>query len=322
MKRVGTPNYINLFESEFLSLTEELLEKNLTFDELIIKLEIFLGSEPNFLFNTDIRVRKLIEYCFYKAEGPYNPEFTKFKPIIKKILQTHPPIKNLLGRSADHAIANMVLGKRGKLKFAILDIYELKKTLKFWEEMDLGKITEKQVFYAVLEKNNVKKILNNENDPFYLTLITRLKLVFPYFIKKVISKTYNIEEEIYKLTRDRFKFVDDLLLKGNNIDKLIEKENQKFELGMKRNYYLSFLVKKKHFFKCQICSVTNERIHNLVEAHHIVPIYKGGDDHSENLIVLCKKHHFLADKNKIYLEISGKNIKVTDRSRKYILKTN
>lgn len=322
LKKRSVHIHVKQFESEFSALVDELLEKDLTVDDLIARLEVFLGTEPELLFGADKRVRKLIEYCFYSAEGPYNPDFSRLKPAIKKILLVHPPVRKLLASSGDHAIANMVLGKRGRLKISILDRYELRKTLYFWAEVGLGTISERDVFEAVINKKSVKNILENEQDSSYLTLVTRLKLVFPYYIKSIISNQYDIEEEIFNLTKRRFAFVDTLLAKGAKIEDLIEKENKNFEPTRKRNYYLAFLVKKKHQFACQFCKQMGKTNHFRIETHHVVPLYKGGDDQSENMIVLCKKHHRLADKGKIKIELHNTNVFIYDRGKKYVLKTN
>lgn len=322
LKKRSVHFHVKQFESEFSAVVDKLLEDDMTFDELIAQLELFLGTEQELLFGADRRVRKLLEYCFYIAEGPYNPDFSRLKPAITKILLLHPPVRKLLTSSGDHAIANMVLGKRGRLKISILDRYELKKILYFWADVGLGTLSEQEVFEAVISKKSVKKILENEQDSSYLTLVTRLKLVFPHYIRSVISNQYDIEEEIFNLTKRRFAFVDTLLAQGIKIEDLIEKENNNFELRRKRNYYLAFLVKKKHQFACQFCRRLGKINRYRIETHHIVPLYKGGDDQSENMIILCKKHHRLADKGKIRIELHNTNVFIYDRGKKYVFKTN
>lgn len=47
--------------------------------------------------------------------------------------------------------------------------------------------------------------------------------------------------------------------------------------------------------KCCICGATQD-----VTMHHIVPVVFGGDNSTENLAWLCKKHHREVHKNKVY----------------------
>lgn len=50
-------------------------------------------------------------------------------------------------------------------------------------------------------------------------------------------------------------------------------------------------IKKRDKKQCQWCGETEEEIH----AHHIIPVSEGGDKYDEdNLISLCKQHHYSA----------------------------
>lgn len=58
--------------------------------------------------------------------------------------------------------------------------------------------------------------------------------------------------------------------------------------------------------KCVVC-----KFDEIVEVHHIVPKYAGGDDSPENLVLLCPNHHALADRG--MLSIKGIPISVGER---------
>jgi 5-methylcytosine-specific restriction endonuclease McrA len=72
---------------------------------------------------------------------------------------------------------------------------------------------------------------------------------------------------------------------------IVLESKRKKPVGLKRNNLLSYLIKKKHNFQCQLCKTLHENIHGDVEIHHIISLEYGGDDRSDNMIVLCKKHH-------------------------------
>ena len=76
---------------------------------------------------------------------------------------------------------------------------------------------------------------------------------------------------------------------------LVEKVDfllDKLPKGVKRNIVLSILVKIRADYTCQICyKKYGPKSQNPVQAHHIDKLSEGGKDHSDNLIVLCFKHH-------------------------------
>lgn len=54
-------------------------------------------------------------------------------------------------------------------------------------------------------------------------------------------------------------------------------------------------------FTCQYCKKKNTKL----EAHHIIPVCKGGKDSIKNLITLCHKDHIDLHQGKIILDIKG-----------------
>ena len=68
-----------------------------------------------------------------------------------------------------------------------------------------------------------------------------------------------------------------------------ERKSLELHKSLNREYFL-----ERANFQCEKCKIENN---NNLEIHHIIPIYKGGKDKFENLIVLCdkchqKEHHF------------------------------
>lgn len=57
------------------------------------------------------------------------------------------------------------------------------------------------------------------------------------------------------------------------------------------------VIKTQHG-RCALCTVTQP-----VDFHHIFPVSRGGNNSSDNLILLCRNHHDLADSNIIPPEI-------------------
>jgi len=78
---------------------------------------------------------------------------------------------------------------------------------------------------------------------------------------------------------------------------------------------LSEYVRRRDNYTCRMGDLTNHRcnnrfpppFHNLLHAHHIIPLPKG-PNHPKNLITLCKDCHG---------KIHGKNLgKITDKQKK------
>ncbi len=89
---------------------------------------------------------------------------------------------------------------------------------------------------------------------------------------------------------------------GLSIDQMIHLENSRNSHNkIERNHVLSYLMKMKYDFKCQVC--TKHILGAKIVVHHIKPISKKGRDHSKNLIVLCDKHHKAAHDENLNLNI-------------------
>jgi 5-methylcytosine-specific restriction endonuclease McrA len=62
--------------------------------------------------------------------------------------------------------------------------------------------------------------------------------------------------------------------------------------------YTSVIKRFKKTHKCcEIC-----QFDRIIEAAHIIPVAKGGENKEENLLALCPNHHHLFDNNKLTLD--------------------
>ena len=106
------------------------------------------------------------------------------------------------------------------------------------------------------------------------------------------------------------KIFKDYKKQGISLDEMIKIENNYKPIkNMKRNLILSYLIKMRHNFKCQVCKKNTENmIGDKIEVHHIIPLLANGKDHSDNLIVLCHKHHRDIHKGVLSLEVKVKFI--------------
>lgn len=277
--------------SDLEYLTDELIHGTIrTRKQLIPRLEVILGRKSS-IQGVDTRILALLEFCFFMAGGPYGPLFDKYCRLIKRILTWDNNLKRLLNYSADHAIANMVLHARGRLKFKVSDVYELNRVLDAWQYMGLERQTHRSVLHAISQKKAFKHRLQ-ENNPY---LLARLAKIFPNKIDEFIPPGMDLRQAIYEHQNARFgPLVDSLLSQGITLDELIVKENQRPLLVIQRNPLLAYLVKRRHEFSCQVCNhfpIRSTKYLSRVEAHHIVPLSQGGEDQSSNLLVLCPQHH-------------------------------
>lgn len=70
----------------------------------------------------------------------------------------------------------------------------------------------------------------------------------------------------------------------------------------KRNQTLRKKVFERDDFTCQKCKIQDKTARTL-EVHHIIPLYAGGMDETENLITLCFDcHHFAPDRKEEFDE--------------------
>lgn len=279
-------------------------------EELLIRLESVMGSW-GVVYDTDTRIIAFIEFCFFKAEGPYSPSFDKYLLVLKNVLSLHQPMRHLLNVSATHAIGNMVLNARGKLKFKICDNYELIKVLKAWPFLGLTPTSQEAVLSAILQKNSVKQRLKRKD----LYLLACLAQIFPKQKNRFVSPELDLKNAIFESHHSRFeRLVNDLESQGITFSEMIKQENQRsMPPGIYRNNFLSYLLKRKHDFTCQICSFfpsSPSHFPQPIEVHHIIPLSQGGDNYSSNLICLCSHHHQEVHLNRISITLMGSPPKI------------
>ena len=300
-EKVVKHNHIN-WKPQINKLTRLSLEiyKDQEFTEktFIQKLsQIFIDFK--LIKNTDNRTIAFLEFCFYKADGPYSRKFAFLIIVLRKVFAVYPPLRKLIDKTGAAAIGNMTLGAIGGLKFKISDLYELKQVLRAWSRMGLRRVTINSVFYAVRNKYIVKRGIS-EQAPL---LLARLKAIFPMYQEFFISSNLNLNQALYDHFKERFeKIISDYKEKGLSIEEMIQKENEReLPVGVKRNNLLSFLVRKANGFKCELCKTEKKRSYTI-QTHHIIPLSEGGEDHSQNMIVLCESHHDSVHDGEIMIE--------------------
>ena len=74
----------------------------------------------------------------------------------------------------------------------------------------------------------------------------------------------------------------------------------------KRDQCLMELYKKKRGYMCQFCKkqILKENGHYYIEACHIHPVEKDGNDNKDNILILCPNCHKLFDFGKKENEIN------------------
>jgi hypothetical protein len=280
-------------EGDLQELADDILEQRITSsNEIRKRLDGIFGQSQPF-DNIDSRCLAFLEFLFSRSRGPYSPEFGKYSEIIRVIVLRSRALRMLLDHSGAHALGNMVLHGRGRLKFIISDSNELGCVLDFWESCGLEKQTPDSVFQAILMKKGVLDRINNKD----ARLLARLSAVFPVFMEEFIPDQLDISP-VSKPAETPFRsYYEEVIRKyqeqGKTIDDLIAMANQQDRNPLeRRNSFLTYLVKKKHFFQCQICTAKNPAKKSPpVQVHHIVPLSRNGEDHSGNMIVVCDFHH-------------------------------
>ena len=253
-----------------------------------------------------------LEFLFHEAQGPYSPAFSESAEIISRVFLFSPELRALINLNAAGTLANMVLNRRGRLKFLIADQLELAVVLQWWERSGLSPVSEREVFKAVISKPTISDRIAQNNPGLILRLID----VFPEFSEEFnpdgIRREYLIEQlssvSLSPLPSERrYRQIYELYMKaGRDIQSIIRDEEKRIvPMQMKRNRFLAYLMKKLHQDTCQICSAKGEISSDRKEVHHIIPLSLNGRDAADNLIVLCSAHHKAVHAGEINLTITA-----------------
>jgi len=295
---------------ELQLLSDDIVEKRLTtIDAIQQRLEQILGPGEK-KFGVDFQLVAFLEYLFFKSQGPYSPYFLRYSSIIRFLIIRSPAFRNLLNNSGADAIGNMILNGRGRLKFIISDFFELGYVLDFWETCGLEKLTPRKIFQAILTKKGIFYRVQKQ-DP---DLLIRLSNVFPMFEKEINPENVDLislSAIAHNPFRDYYESIIEYHIhQGLALEEIIQLENsRKRDPDVKRNHFLSYLVRKHQNFQCQICSgVSPSQNFVDIQVHHIVPISANGEDLSSNMLVACKFHHKEIHSGRITLEKGEKII--------------
>ena len=245
----------------------------------------------------DVCLIAFLEFLFFKAEGPFSPPFVPYAEVIRIVFASSDPLRSLLNHNAADAIGNMVLNKRGRLKFAIADYLELMILLDWWVRFGLVPVSQREVFDAVKIKSTIPNRIASR-DP---GLILRLLEVFPAYQSEFCPADLTKDDLIHQQTdvrplpsqRRYHQLYEQMIHEGRDLVEVIgEEENRILPMQIKRNTFLGFLVRQLHQETCQICSLLEERYPDpVITVHHITPLSEGGKDIAKNMLVTCRYHH-------------------------------
>ncbi len=291
------------YQDRFDQFSEELLSEQIPNEKgILLTIHEICLDDPaadHLILGAESWLLAYLEFLFARAEGPYSPLFTSYSRIIRAVFSLSSPLRTLLDLNAADAIGNMILSRRGRLKFKVADELELSLLLESWPGFGLQPVTVRQVFDAVLSKSDISRRISSE-DP---DLLLRLLEVFPQYQSDFfpVGKT---REELLAGRQDRsplpsqrryHRLYTSLLEQGYDIRQIIRDEEQRtLPIHMRRNTFLSYLVKQLHGGKCQICALTGQDSHtnkSPITVHHIIPLSEGGSDSARNMLVVCMSHH-------------------------------
>lgn len=247
-----------------------------------------LGVEPCLL--------AYLEYLFHEAKGPYSPGFAGTAEMIRFVFAGFPNLRALINLNASGAIANMVLNRRGRLKFLISDQAELALVLDWWKNFGLVPVTPREVFDTVLEKPTIQD-RQERGDPL---LMLRLLDVFPEY-EPVINPRGTSRADLLSATgtvthppseRRYRRLYESYQKEGRDIRSVIRDEEQRIlPMQVRRNRFLAYLVRMAHDNTCQVCRAKGEVSSGPISVHHIIPLSGGGKDLADNMLVVCIPHH-------------------------------
>lgn len=263
-----------------------------------------------------------LEYLFAQAEGPFSGKFPEYARAIRTLVDSSEPLQHLLSFNAPDAIGNMVLNKRGRLKFLIADHLELMMLLEWWPRLGLEPVTEREVLDAILKKPYIQHRLTS-GDP---GLLLRLLEVFPTYQKEFWKQQESREDLSARLAtltpppsyRRYHRLYTSFLKEGTDLREIIRQEEERIlPLQQSRNTFLAYLVRKFHNDTCQVCKVCGTGHEDRdITVHHIIPLSRGGEDRAWNMLVVCRSHHHAIHESHIHVSVDD-TIHIRCDSRTY-----
>lgn len=172
------------------------------------------------------------------------------------------------------------------------------------------------IFHLVLIK--YEKYIKSDSKTFRIISVDFLSEKSKEYEKISIEK---FEEEIEEKVEKRKETREELLADAENYvatkpgyEKKLKELKERHDSETQKT-----IIKKIEDYSCQIDGFSIEYItkegkkRKYVEAAHIIPKYKGGDESIKNIIILCPNCHKKLDKNVITIDIEKKELKENEK---------
>jgi hypothetical protein len=305
------------YQALFDQFTDELLSVNPPSENLILpRLQEICYDDPAvdlMILGVESPLIAFLEYLFSRAEGPYSPRFLLYSSLITMVYRISPPLCCLLNLNAADTIGNMILNKRGRLKFSIADHLELILLLDWWSISGLKQVAEHDILDAILHKVTISHRIAS-HDP---ELLIRLVEVFPsyqlnFFPPDItwadLLSSRQITTPLPSHRRYHHLYTR-LLDQGKDLQQMIrEEERRVLPMQTRRNTFLAFLVRQLHEGQCLLCALIGAPPHQVqdsqITVHHIIPLSEGGTDTARNMLVVCKPHHMAIHGGQIQVSLT------------------
>jgi len=322
------------YQTLFDQFTDEFLSVRPPSESLILpRLQDICHDDPAadlMILGVESPLIAFLEYLFSRAEGPYSSRFLSYSSLITIVFHISPPLCSLLNLNAADTIGNMILNKRGRLKFSIADHLELTLLLDWWSISGLKPVAEHDILDAILHKATIShRIASHDSE-----LLIRLVEVFPSYqldffppdITRVDLLSSRQNTTPLPSHRRYHHLYTRLLEQGKDLKQMIrEEEKRMLPMQTRRNTFLAFLVRQLHEDQCLICTLIGVPTHQVqdlqITVHHIIPLSEGGTDKARNMLVVCKPHHMAIHGGQIQVSMTDM-IEVRLQSRVFRIEPN
>jgi hypothetical protein len=285
----------------FFTLRHEMLAGLITtkdeFEQRLLELES--ARWPDRKQVTRGRLVKFMEHCFEYARTPYHRRYQTGIRLLGMLFQWAPGIVDLMRRTGEYAIANMLLSE-GQTHFRIPDRFALTVFLQDWEKLGFARISAEQLYLTTISKPRVhKRILEDD-----LPTLARLRAVFPEIVETEWSASKLVladdaDDSAEFVAQGIQEDMDDgasiaaQIVACNELSPAYRPVQRPVEQRYCRNQKLVALLKAFHADKCQWCGLVIRTAsgQRYSEVHHVISLGSGGADRCENMVVLCPNHH-------------------------------